>query len=154
MALKVGDKAPEFELLNQHNETVKLSDFKGQKVVLYFYPKDNTPTCTEQACNIRDNYTQYTSKGIKVFGVSPDSAKKHQNFIKKYDLPFDLLVDDEHKLNEAYGVWQEKQMFGKKYMGTVRTTFVIDENGIIENVIDKVTAKDHTSQSSDFQRLR
>ena len=146
MALKVGDKAPEFELRNQHGDIVKLSDFKGQKVVLYFYPKDNTPTCTEQACNIRDNYTQYTSKGIKVFGVSPDSAKKHQNFIRKYDLPFDLLVDDEHKLNEAYGVWQEKQMFGKKYMGTVRTTFVIDENGIIENIIDKVTAKDHTSQ--------
>ncbi|KPM49532.1 thioredoxin-dependent thiol peroxidase [Jiulongibacter sediminis] len=146
MALKIGDKAPDFEVKNQNNETVKLSDFKGQKVVLYFYPKDNTPTCTTQACNIRDNYQQYTSKGIKVLGVSPDSAKKHQNFIKKFDLPFDLLVDDEKALNEAYGVWQEKQMYGKKYMGTVRTTFVIDENGVIENIIDNVKAKEHTDQ--------
>lgn len=146
MALKTGDKAPGFELKNQNGETVKLSDFKGQKVVLYFYPKDNTPTCTTQACNIRDNYQQYLSKGIKVLGVSPDSAKKHQNFIKKFDLPFDLLVDNEKVLNEAYGVWQEKQMYGKKYMGTVRTTFVIDEDGIIENVIDNVKAKEHTDQ--------
>ncbi|WP_304234938.1 thioredoxin-dependent thiol peroxidase [Jiulongibacter sediminis] len=146
MALKIGDKAPDFEVKNQNNETVKLSDFKGQKVVLYFYPKDNTPTCTTQACNIRDNYQQYTSKGIKVLGVSPDSAKKHQNFIKKFDLPFDLLVDEDKALNEAYGVWQEKQMYGKKYMGTVRTTFVIDENGVIENIIDNVKAKEHTDQ--------
>lgn len=146
MALKIGDKAPDFEVKNQNNETVKLSDFKGQKVVLYFYPKDNTPTCTTQACNIRDNYQQYTSKGIKVLGVSPDTAKKHQNFIKKFDLPFDLLVDEDKALNEAYGVWQEKQMYGKKYMGTVRTTFVIDENGVIENIIDNVKAKEHTDQ--------
>ena len=146
MALKIGDKAPDFEVKNQNEESVKLSDFKGQKVVLYFYPKDNTPTCTTQACNIRDNYQQYTSKGIKVLGVSPDSAKKHQNFIKKFELPFDLLVDEDKSLNEAYGVWQEKQMYGKKYMGTARTTFVIDENGIIENIIDKVKAKEHTDQ--------
>ncbi len=146
MALQTGDKAPDFQALNQKNEWVKLSDFKGQKVVLYFYPQDNTPTCTEQACNIRDNYQQFISKGIKVLGISPDSVKKHQNFIKKYDLPFDLLVDEDMKINEAYGVWKEKQLFGRKYMGTVRTTFIINEKGIIEKVIDKVTAKDHSAQ--------
>ncbi|MGR3809467.1 thioredoxin-dependent thiol peroxidase [Jiulongibacter sp. NS-SX5] len=146
MSLQIGDKAPAFEALNQNGETIKLEDLKGQKVVLYFYPKDNTPTCTTQACNIRDNYQQYTSKGIKVLGVSTDSAKKHQNFIKKYDLPFDLLVDEDHSLNEAYGVWQEKKNFGKVYMGTVRTTFVIDENGQLENIISKVKAKEHTDQ--------
>ncbi len=146
MALEKGDKAPDFEAVNQNNELIKLSNFKGQKVVLYFYPQDNTPTCSEQACNIRDNITEFISRGVKVFGISPDSVKKHQNFIKKFSLPFDLLVDDEHKINELYGVWQEKQMYGKKYMGTVRTTFIIDESGIIEKVIDKVTAKDHTAQ--------
>jgi peroxiredoxin Q/BCP len=144
--LKTGDKAPDFETINQNREAIKLSDFKGQKVVLYFYPKDSTPTCTTQACNIRDNYQQFISRGIKVFGISTDSAKKHQNFIKKNELPFDLLVDQNQKINEAYGVWQEKQMFGKKYMGTVRTTFVIDEAGNIEKIIDKVTATDHSAQ--------
>ncbi len=146
MKLKIGDKAPAFESLNQNGETVKLSDFLGSKVVLYFYPKDNTPTCTEQACNIRDNYGEFTKNGYKVLGVSTNTQKSHQNFIKKYDLPFDLLVDTEQKLNELYGVWAEKQMYGKKYMGTIRTTFVIDENGIITNIIDKVEAKNHTSQ--------
>ncbi len=146
MALKVGQPAPDFETINQNSEPVKLSDLKGQKVVLYFYPKDNTPTCTVQACNIRDNYEQFISKGYKVFGISTSGLKAHQNFIKKFDLPFDLLLDTEHEITDLYGVWQEKKTFGKTYMGTVRTTFVINEEGIVEKIIDDVKAKEHSSQ--------
>lgn len=146
MNLKPGDKAPAFEGIDQNGNPIKLSDFKGKKLVLYFYPKDNTPTCTEQACNLRDNYRAMLKAGYAVVGISTDSAKKHQNFIKKYDLPFPLIADTDQSIHEQFGTWGEKQMFGRKYMGTFRTTFVIDENGVIEDIISKVTAKEHASQ--------
>lgn len=146
MKPQINSPAPDFTALNQKGETVRLSDFKGKKVVLYFYPKDNTSTCTTQACNIRDNYIQFINKGYVVLGVSIDDAKSHNKFISKYELPFDLLVDTDHQLVEKYGVWIEKSMYGKKYMGTERVTFIIDENGVIENIIDKVISADHTNQ--------
>jgi peroxiredoxin Q/BCP len=146
MILKVGDLAPDFETIDQNSEPIKLSDFKGQKVVIYFYPKDNTPTCTIQSCNIRDNFQAFLDRGIKVFGISTSGLKAHQNFIEKFDLPFDLLLDVEHDITDLYGVWQEKNTFGKTYMGTVRTTFVINELGAIENIIDDVKSKEHASQ--------
>ena len=144
--LTEGDKAPDFTGLNEKGESVSLSDFKGQKLVLFFYPKDNTPTCTEEACNLRDNYGLLKKKGYAILGVSADSQRKHQNFIKKFDLPFPLLADVDQTILNAYGVWGEKQMFGKKYMGIFRTTFVIGAEGDIEKIIRKVQAKDHTSQ--------
>ncbi len=144
--LTEGDKSPDFTGLNENGESVSLSDFKGQKLVLFFYPKDNTPTCTEEACNLRDNYGLLKKKGYAILGVSADSQRKHQNFIKKFDLPFPLLADVDQTILNAYGVWGEKQMFGKKYMGIFRTTFVIDAEGKIEKIIRKVKAKDHTSQ--------
>ena len=144
--LKAGDKAPDFTSVNEKGEEVKLSDFAGQKLILFVYPKDNTPTCTTEACNLRDNYADLKSKGYALLGVSPDSQRKHQNFIKKFDLPFPLLADTEQEVLNAYGVWGEKQMFGKKYMGAFRTTFVINEEGVIEKVITKVDAKNHTAQ--------
>ncbi|MFY0671878.1 MAG: thioredoxin-dependent thiol peroxidase [Bacteroidia bacterium] len=144
--LKSGDKAPDFKAINQNEQEISLSDFYGKKLVLYFYPKDNTPTCTNEACNLRDNFSDLKAAGYEILGVSPDSAKKHSNFINKYELPFDLLVDDAHLMHEAYGVWGEKKMYGKTYMGTIRTTFLINEEGVIENVIDKVKAKEHHSQ--------
>ncbi len=146
MGLQVGDPAPAFSVKDQDGKEVKLSDLKGEKVVLYFYPKDNTPTCTNQACNIRDNYGSLLKKGYKVFGVSPDSEKSHQRFIKKHNLPFPLLADTEHKMVEAYGVWGEKTLFGRTYMGVLRTTFVIDKKGIIEEIISKVESSKHTDQ--------
>lgn len=145
-SLKVGDKAPAFTGLNEKGEEISLSDFKGKKLVLFFYPKDNTPTCTEEACNLRDNYDHLKKAGFELLGVSPDSARKHQNFIKKFDFPFSLIADTEQEILNTYGVWGEKQMFGKKYMGVFRTTFVIDENGKIEKIIDKVEAKNHAAQ--------
>ncbi len=144
--LKEGDQAPDFSGPNQNGETISLSDFKGQKLVIFFYPKDNTPTCTEEACNLRDNYGLLKKNGYAVVGVSADSQRKHQNFIKKFDLPFPLIADTEQTMLNAYGVWGEKQMFGKKYMGIFRTTFVVDEKGKIERIIGKVTAKDHAAQ--------
>lgn len=149
MALSIGDQAPDFETIDQNGKTIKLSDLRGQKVLLYFYPKDNTPTCTQQACNIRDNYEAFLEAGIKVYGVSINNAKSHQNFIKKQDLPFDLLVDEDHVINELYQVWVEKSMYGKTYMGTARTSFVINEEGIIDKIIDKVKAKEHSEQIFD-----
>lgn len=146
MALKIGDKAPEFTVSDQNGNDVSLADFKGKKVVLFFYPKDNTPTCTVEACNLRDNYKELQNMGYEVLGISTDSAKKHQNFIGKHELPYALLADTEKHVHELYDTWKEKQMYGRKYMGTVRTTFIIDENGIIENIIEKVKAKEHTSQ--------
>ena len=146
MALQIGDKAPDFEVKNQHGEPVKLSDFRGQKVVLYFYPKDDTPGCTAQACNLRDNYSELLKQGYQVLGVSVDNEKKHQKFITKYELPFPLLADTEHEIVEKYGVWQEKSMFGRKYMGIMRYTFVIDEKGKIEDIITKVDTKNHADQ--------
>ncbi len=144
--LTEGDKAPDFTGLNENGESVSLSDFKGQNLVLFFYPKDNTPTCTEEACNLRDNYGLLKKKGYAILGVSADSQRKHQNFIKKFDLPFPLLADVDQTILNAYGVWGEKQMFGKKYMGIFRTTFVIDAEGNIAKIIRKVQAKDHTNQ--------
>ena len=146
MTLQIGDIAPDFEVKNQHGEPVKLSDFRGQKVVLYFYPKDDTPGCTAQACNLRDNYSELLKQGYQVLGVSVDNEKKHQKFITKYELPFPLLADTEHEIVEKYGVWQEKSMFGRKYMGIMRYTFVIDEEGKIEDIITKVDTKNHADQ--------
>ena len=144
--LKKGRKVPSFLLTDQAGQSFSLTDYLGKKVILFFYPRDNTPTCTEEACNLRDNYQLLQAKGYEVIGVSTDSARKHQNFIKKYQLPFRLVADTENKLTEAFGIWGEKQLFGRKYMGLVRTTFVIDEKGKVAHVIDKVTAKDHTNQ--------
>lgn len=146
MALQTGDPAPEILAKDQSGNDVKLSDFKGKKVILYFYPKDDTPGCTAQACNLRDNYDSLLSKGYVVLGVSVDGEKSHQKFIKKYELPFPLLADTDHAIVESYGVWVEKSMYGKTYMGTARTTFVIDENGIISEIIQKVDTKNHTDQ--------
>jgi thioredoxin-dependent peroxiredoxin len=146
MKLKPGDKAPEFSGKDQDGKTVKLSGFKGKKLILYFYPKDDTPACTVQACNLRDNHTALKKKGYKVIGISSDTERKHRKFIEKYSLPFPLIADVDKAIHDLYGVWGEKMLFGRKYMGTLRTTFVIDENGIIEKVIDKVDTKEHTSQ--------
>ena len=149
MKLKEGDKAPSFESTDQDGNKVKLSDFTGKKVVLYFYPKDDTPGCTAEACNLRDNYAQFTSKGYEILGVSSDSEKSHQKFIDKYELPFRLLADVDKSIHESYGTWIEKSMYGRKYMGTARVTFIIDENGVIEKIIEKVKTKDHTAQILD-----
>ena len=149
MKLKEGDKAPSFESTDQDGNKVKLSDFTGKKVVLYFYPKDDTPGCTAEACNLRDNYAQFTSKGYEILGVSSDSEKSHQKFIDKYELPFRLLADVDKSIHESYGTWVEKSMYGRKYMGTARVTFIIDENGVIEKIIEKVKTKDHTAQILD-----
>lgn len=146
MSLQKGDLAPAFEAVDQSGNLIKLSDFAGKKVVLYFYPKDDTPGCTAQACNLRDNYESLLKAGFVVLGVSVDDEKSHQKFAKKYELPFPLLADTDHTIVEAYGVWVEKNMYGRKYMGTARTTFVIDESGVITEVIQKVDTKEHTSQ--------
>lgn len=144
--LKVGSKAPDFSGVNQEEEKVGLSDFSGKKLVLYFYPKDNTPGCTAESCNLNENYDEWLEKGFEVLGVSPDSVKSHQKFRDKYGLKFDLIADTDKNIAQAYGVWAEKSMFGKKYMGILRTTFVVDENGIIREIFDKVKTKDHTDQ--------
>jgi peroxiredoxin Q/BCP len=146
ITLKEGDKAPNFKAINEKGELVSLSDFKGKKLVLYFYPKDDTPGCTAEACDLRDNYQIFLAKGYEVLGVSPDSSAKHQKFIKKYELPFSLLADEDNAVATAYGTWGEKSMYGKKYMGILRTTFVINEKGKIEKVIEKVDTKNHTAQ--------
>ena len=146
MSLKIGDKAPDFKGINQDGEPIKLEDFSGKKLVLYFYPKDNTPGCTAQSCNLRDNYQHMLKSGYEVVGISSDSEKKHKNIIKKYDLPFPLIADTDVKIHEQFGTWKEKTLFGRKYMGTIRTTFVINEQGIIEEIISKVKTADHTAQ--------
>ncbi len=146
MNLKIGDKAPDFEGKNQNNESVKLSSFIGEKVVLYFYPRDNTPGCTAQACNLKDNFNELSRKGYKIIGVSSDSIKSHKKFEEKYSLPFDLISDEDKAIHISYGTWIEKSMYGRKYMGTARWTFIIDENGIINNIIEKVKTKEHTNQ--------
>jgi peroxiredoxin Q/BCP len=147
MALpNVGDQAPSFNGVNQKGESVSLSNYKGKKLVLYFYPKDDTPGCTAEACNLRDNYDLLLENGFSILGVSPDTEAKHQKFIDKYNLPFDLLADTEKEACNNYGVWVEKNMYGRKYMGVARTTFIIDEEGKIEEVISKVKTKDHTAQ--------
>lgn len=144
--LKIGDKAPDFKSKNEKGEVVSLSQFKGKKLVLYFYPKDNTPGCTAEACDLRDNYQKFKSLGYEILGVSPDNEKSHTNFKTKFELPFSLLADTEKEIAIAYGVWGEKKMYGKSYMGILRTTFVISEDGKIENIISKVDTKAHTGQ--------
>ncbi len=144
--LKSGDKAPEFSSADQNGKQIKLSDFKGKKLILYFYPKDNTPGCTAEACSLRDGYEQLSNLGYEVIGVSPDSEKSHQGFIKKYELPFILIADTNQTVANLYGVWGEKKMYGKSYMGILRTTFLINEKGIITQVISKVNTGDHVNQ--------
>jgi len=146
MSLEVGQKAPEFEAKIETGETIKLSDFLGKKVVLYFYPKDSTPGCTAQSCNLRDNYTALQKAGYVVLGISSDNEKSHVKFIEKQSLPFSLIADTDLKVHEAYGTWVEKSMYGRKYMGTARTTFIVDEKGILTEIIEKVNTKDHTAQ--------
>lgn len=138
--------APGFEGVDQNGKLVKMNDFKGKKIVLYFYPKDNTPGCTTEACNLRDNYNSFLKKGFTVIGVSVDNVKSHNKFAEKFSLPFPLIADTSMKIVNDYAVWQEKSMYGKKYMGTVRTTFIIDEKGIIEKIISKVETKSHAEQ--------
>jgi peroxiredoxin Q/BCP len=144
--LQEGTKAPAFKGIDEKGETVKLADYKGKKLVLYFYPKDSTPGCTAEACDLRDNYHRFQAKGYEILGVSPDSVKSHVKFIEKYDLPFSLIADEDHSIAEAFGAWGEKSMYGKKYMGILRSTFVIDDKGKIEKVIEKVDTKAHTKQ--------
>lgn len=148
--LKEGDRAPAIKAKNQKGETVELKDYLGKKVILYFYPKDNTPGCTTEACNFRDNYQSLLQDGYEVLGVSIDSEQSHQKFISKYELPFNLLADEDKKIVEDYGVWVEKNMYGRKYMGTARTTFVINEKGIIEHIIRKVDNKNASRQIRDL----
>ena len=147
--LKEGDQAPEFEIKDQTGKIHKIEDYRGKKVILYFYPKDLTPGCTTESCNLRDNYEQLQRDGYEVIGVSADDEKKHQKFIDKHDLPFNLLADTEKTVLNRYGVWGEKKFMGKVYDGIHRTTFVIDENGIIKKIINKVKTKDHTQQILD-----
>lgn len=144
--LDKGDKAPHFESTDQNGNTVSLNDFKGKKVILYFYPKDMTPGCTKEACNLRDHNSELKEKGFEIVGVSADDEKKHAKFAEKYDLNFPLLADTEKEVIQAYGVWGPKTFMGKTRDGIHRTTFVIDENGVIENVIKKVKTKEHAEQ--------
>jgi peroxiredoxin Q/BCP len=144
--LKEGMKAPSFEGIDQNGRTVKLSDFSGQKLVLYFYPKDNTPGCTAEACNLRDNHEILLKKGFAVVGVSMDSEKSHKGFSSKYSLPFPLIADTSKRMLNDYGVYREKKLYGKSFLGIVRTTFVINEKGIIEKIISKVDTKNHSEQ--------
>ena len=144
--LKTGDKAPDFKGKDQNGSEVCLQDYKGKKLVLYFYPKDNTSGCTAEACNLRDSYSDFRSRGFEIIGVSPDSEKSHTGFIAKNSLPFTLIADTDKAIAAAYGVWGEKKMYGRAYMGIIRTTFVIDENGLIEDIIEKVDTKNHARQ--------
>ena len=146
ITLQEGDKAPAFTGIDQDGKKVSLSTFKGKKVVLYFYPKDLTSTCTVQACNLRDNYKSLTKKGFVVIGVSPDSVELHQKFIGKHELPFILIADTEQEILKKYGVWGEKSMYGRKYMGVIRTTFVIDEKGKIAKVFLKPKSAEHSQE--------
>lgn len=146
--MNIGDKAPEFLGLNEKGEEIRLSNYKGRKIVLYFYPKDMTSGCTSQACNLRDNYEELRKQGYEVIGVSINDQKSHQKFIEKNSLPFTLIADTEQKLVQEFGVWGEKSMYGRKYMGTFRTTFIINEEGIIERIIlpKEIKTKDHAAQ--------
>ncbi len=144
--LKVGDKAPGFSGIDQNENKISLEDFKGKKVILYFYPKDNTPGCTTEACDLRDNYNMWLDKGYAVIGVSPDPVKAHQKFVEKYELPFPLIADTEKEILNAYGVWGLKKNYGREYQGVFRTTFIIDEKGVIEHIFKKVKTKEHTAQ--------
>jgi thioredoxin-dependent peroxiredoxin len=144
--MEIGNKAPHFKGLNQNGKEIKLSDFAGKNLVLYFYPKDSTPGCTAEACDLRDNYEMWISKGYEIIGVSPDSQKSHQKFIEKYNLPFDLISDVDKEILISYNAWGEKSMYGKKYMGVIRKTYLINKVGIIDNIFEKVDTKAHTQQ--------
>ena len=146
VTLKAGDKAPDFTGRDQDGNTISLLQYRGKKVILYFYPKDDTPGCTAEACNLRDNNEMLTREGYEILGVSGDDEESHRNFKNKYSLPFSLIADTDKSINKLYGVWVEKEREGKKFFGTARTTFVIDENGVITKVIDKVDTKGHASQ--------
>ncbi len=149
MKLETGQKAPGFQGVDQDEKPLGLDDFKGSGLILYFYPKDNTSGCTAEACDLRDNYQMWLSKGYKVVGVSPDSTQSHQKFIAKYNLPFPLISDPEKEIIKAYGAWGPKKLYGREYEGLLRTTFVIDENGIIQQIFTKVKTKEHTKQILD-----
>ncbi|MDA9634776.1 thioredoxin-dependent thiol peroxidase [bacterium] len=144
--LQIGDEAPAINATDQNENSINLESYRGKKVVLYFYPKDMTPGCTAQSCNLSDNYKLLLEKGYDVLGVSCDSVKRHQKFIAKHDLPFNLISDEDHKVVNDYGVWQLKKFMGREYMGIIRTTFIIDENGLISDIISKVNTKEHTAQ--------
>lgn len=146
ITLKEGDKAPAFTGKNQDNQKVSLADYKGKKLVLFFYPEDDTPTCTIQACNLRDNYALLKQNGFAVLGISPDEVAKHKKFEGKYNLPYTLIADPLHKIIDRYGVWGEKQLYGRKYMGLHRTTFVIDENGMIRKIFLRPKNKQHAEE--------
>jgi len=144
--IKIGDKAPDFKGTDQDGKEIKLSDFKGKKLVLYFYPKDNTPGCTAEACDLRDNYHRFEALGYKIVGVSKDNEKSHKSFIEKFSLPFPLISDKEAEILKAYDAWGRKKFMGKEYDGIIRKTFVIDENGVILDIIEKVDTKAHSVQ--------
>lgn len=144
--LSVGDLAPAIEAVDQEGKRITLEEYRGKKLVLYFYPKDNTPGCTAESCDLRDHYKQFLEQGFDVIGVSADSEKSHQNFISKYQLPFRLISDTDKKVLQDYGAWGEKKMYGKAYMGILRKTFIIDEEGIIIKIIEKVKTKEHSTQ--------
>ncbi len=144
--LKEGQKAPEFSLLNSQGETIALKDFAGKKVIVYFYPKDDTPGCTKEACSFRDNHDAFLERGAVVLGISPDSSGSHRNFQDKFELPFHLLSDEDHSVAEAFGAWGEKQMYGKTYMGILRSTFLVDEEGFVTRVFPKVKPDAHAEE--------
>jgi peroxiredoxin Q/BCP len=146
MSILEGKKAPAFSAIDQDGEKIKLADFKGKKLALYFYPKDNTSTCTVQACNLRDGFKMLEKQGVAVVGVSPDDEKSHLKFIAKHELPFRIIADTDKKLVEKFGVWGEKQLYGNKYMGVFRTTFLIDENGVVVKIISKPKVKEHAAE--------
>lgn len=146
MAIQTGDKVPDLLGLDQDGKEVKVSDYKGRKIALYFYPKDNTSGCTAEACSLRDGYNELKKAGYEIIGVSKDSAQSHRGFIDKQNLPFRLIADTDTTLQKQFGVWAEKKMYGRTYMGTLRYTFLIDENGVIEKVIEKVDTKNHAQQ--------
>lgn len=151
MALQVGDKAPDILGIDQNGKEIKTTDYSGKKLVLYFYPKDSTPGCTAQACSLRDDHSELRKQGYEILGVSTDSAASHKKFIEKNNLPFNLIVDDEKKLSNIFGTWGEKKLYGREYMGMFRTTFIIDENGIIERIIlpKQIKTKEHAKQILD-----
>jgi len=146
MKLSEGDQAPLFEGLNQDGKNIRLQDYKGKKVVLYFYPKDMTPGCTAEACSLRDDYGELQSAGYSIIGISADTVKKHKQFADKYELPFDLIADTDKKIIESYGVWGPKKFMGREFDGIIRSTFIIDEKGKIERIIEKVVTKNHGQQ--------
>lgn len=148
--VKIGNKAPNFKAKNQNGELIELKKLRGKKVILFFYPKDDTPACTAEACNLRDNYLSLVKKGFEVIGISTDDEKKHLKFISKHNLPYNLISDIDKKVHELYGTWAEKMLYGRKYMGTLRTTFIIDENGKLIHIIEKVNTKNHTEQILDL----